>query len=151
MARKEDILGVVERPVTWIENVLGPEVEVDLSVLDECFARVDMSLQDCFRSHEAQGAYDPNVFKVAGVVCFWIRKLKPFRYVNENRGVNVKLVINELIAYLTGYHLVFGYCSTPRTRKPKLTEGYLNDVMSSLRYNSFSPHAIAFLFEAKTL
>ena len=146
--READILGFVEKPIRLYESLRGCSVRVDLTVLDECFCKVEDSLDRDFRSFEAPEGYEPSPFKMAGVLCFWLRKLKPFSVpekTEENR------FINETVALLVGFSLVFQYAESEKLHHPKISDTFFHDMVSSLRYNSHSPNGAAFLFEALCL
>jgi hypothetical protein len=145
MGRSEDLQGIVEKPITAYESVFSCTVSAELAILDECFCRVDRCIANDFPSSEAPEGYDLSQFKVAGVICYWLRKLKPF----STEDVASHLFVNEIIAFLVGYYLVYGYqVRHARGRCPKITSNYLDDLVKSYRYNAHSPHSSAFIFES---
>lgn len=146
--READILGFVEKPIRLYEDIRGCTVKVDITILDECFCKVEDSLEQDFRSHEAPEGYARSPFKMAGVICFWLRKLKPF-FVPDKAEEN--RFINETVAFLVGYSLVFQYAESENLHHPKISDTFFHDMVSSLRYNSHSPNGAAFLFEALCL
>jgi hypothetical protein len=112
------------------------------------------------------GIDNPNHFKIAGHLAFWIRKLKPFRIFRlstvvahlEKRGLSHPfpeamlkqenpdnpnaLFVNEIIAV----NAAFGFiCATGTLLRPK--PELVQDLIVSLRYNSFSPHAVRIILE----
>jgi len=112
------------------------------------------------------GIDNPNHFKIAGHLAFWIRKLKPFRIFRistfaahlEKRGLSHQfpksvleqenpdhpnaLFVNEMIAV----NVAFGFiCATGTLLRPK--PELVQDLIVSLRYNSFSPHAVRIILE----
>ncbi|MBF0103499.1 MAG: hypothetical protein HQK77_21590 [Desulfobacterales bacterium] len=150
MQREKDILNIIEIPVKKFESIFGEGVIIDITILDECFYRVDAILENAFSSCDAETS-EMNEFKLAGVTCFWIRKLKPFRFEGSHK---IKLFINEMLAFLIGYSFVLGYLSSNKQESlhiPKISERYLTDLIKSLRYNSYSPHCLVQLFEGLSI
>ena len=81
---RDDLLAFVEKPIRMYEKTYECDVELDITLLDECFSRAETSLQKQFSSFQAPNGYDPSPFKMAGTMCFWIRKLKPARTKNND-------------------------------------------------------------------
>lgn len=146
--RAEDILGFVRKPIELYETLRRCVIKVDLTILDECFCKVEDSLDKNFQSYEAPTGYAPSPFKMAGVICFWLRKLKPFLVPDRPEESRF---INETVAFLVGYSLVFQYSDTRSLHKPKISANFFHDIVTSLRYNSHSPNSAAFLFEGLCL
>lgn len=130
------------------EKVMACTVLVNIPVLDESFSRVEDSLRKSFKSYEAPQGYEPSVFKIAGVICFWLRKLKPFFVLEKPEEHRF---LNETVAFQVGYSLVFRYSQQNRLHTPKITANFLHDITTSLRYNAHSPNSTAFLFEGLSL
>lgn len=145
MGRKEDLLGFVEKPIKSYEDLFQCEISVDISVLDECFCKVEDSLQKNFSSFEAPQGYEPSLFKMAGVICFWLRKLKPLSVRGKEKD---NRFVNETVAFLVGYHLVYKFSIERGLRRPHIPASYFHDLVTSFRFNSWSPTSMAFLFEA---
>lgn len=146
MGRQEDIYNFISKPIERYNSVLGCEITTDISVLDECFYKVEESLAKYFESSET---YDPSSYKISGVVCFWLRKLKPFSVDEEPEQHRF---VNEMIAFLTGYYLTYWFqTSMGGAHKPKISDTYFNDIVASFRYNSHSPNSSAFIFESLCL
>jgi hypothetical protein len=142
--RKNEILEIVSAPIRRYMDQFKCTVSVELSILDECFVRVEETREKYFES--SQGSYNINTFKMAGIICFWIRKLKPF-YVTNNAADH--RYINEYIAFLTGYTFVYNDVPLEKRRfLPKITPHYFHDLINSFRYHSHSPHSTAFIFES---
>lgn len=146
--READILGFVEKPIHLYESLRGCSIKVDITILDECFCKVEDSLDRDFRSFEAPEGYEPSPFKMAGVICFWLRKLKPFSVPDKPEESRF---INETVAFLVGYSLVFQYAESKELHRPKISDTFFHDMVTSLRYNSHSPNSAAFLFEGLCL
>ena len=148
MTSTADILGIVQKPVEQYENTLGCRVQVHHAVLEECFCKIEESLNKNFKSHEAPNGYALSPFKMAGVICFWLRKLKPFS-VPDNTEAN--RLVNETVGFLVGYYFIFQYSLERSFHRPKITAEFFHDVTTSLRYNAHSPNSTAFLFEGLCL
>ena len=140
MSREDDIKGIIDKPVSHVESTFNITVVVDTNTLDACFYRVDLVLEQSYTDDEL------SVFKSAGAICFWIRKLKPFSVKDDGNGY-----INEILAIMIAYNLLSGYLKNKETKAPKLTKAYMNDFIQSLRYNSHSPHSLVLLFEGLCL
>ncbi len=148
--RDKDLLGVIERPVERFEKLFKVSVIVDLALLDECFIKEDETVTKAFPP-----VTDVNEFKQAGTICFWVRKLKPFRLerTEENTVHPIHLYVNELLAFLIAYQLIFGVYSlkgegTRGFHKPHISKRYLSDFVKTMRYNSYSPHSLVQIFES---
>lgn len=97
------------------------------------------------------GQYDlpkPNVAKIAGVLSFWFRKLKPISYSRDSM-CNFTLV-NELIALLLG----LGICEKYKDDLSKvdfsvsdISKRVLRDWVLSFRAHSHSPSSSVMSFE----
>ncbi len=90
----------------------------------------------------------PNIIKVAGYYGFWLRKLKPF-YVATSDGECSMCVanINELASLMFGSILI-SQKSHLQDRLPLLSADFINDLVASLRFNTFSPQSLTMLFQA---
>jgi len=145
MGRSEDLKDIVEKPIAAYERVFGCAVSAEMAILDECFSRYERSLDKDFPSSEAPQGYELSQFKVAGVICCWLRKLKPF----STQDAANHLFVNEFIAFLVGYYLVYGYnVRHAKDRPPKIKAHYFDDLVKSFRYNAHSPHSTALIFES---
>jgi len=152
VSREQDILGIVEYPIRDFKIAFGKEPIVSIPILDECFIKVEEILERGF-----DPVKDVNEFKFAGVICFWLRKLKPFRLESKKGTIlPVSPYVNEVIALLTAYQFIFGYFSIERKddkdfHLPKLTPRYFSDLVTSIRYNSYSPHSLVNIFESLSI
>lgn len=90
--------------------------------------------------------------KIAGIVVFWVRKLKPFYYDFDEAAKSGKLhPLNELIAIQTGLAICSQYkddCSL--LDDIRLSDRVLKDWLHSLRYHSHSPYSSILAFELLT-
>lgn len=142
---------VFDQPAAMFEQQYKCEVHGRRYIIDECFMRIYAS--SC-RDFPAQTEYKINQFKMAGLLCFWVRKLKPFWVDEPHEEAN--RYVNETMALYSALFLIFGYLRsigkqpnfnfTPE-QKDRFSS-YLHDLIVSLRYNSFSPHSTAYLFES---
>ncbi|MFA7243514.1 MAG: hypothetical protein WC091_25690 [Sulfuricellaceae bacterium] len=78
---------------------------------------------------------DPNEYKVGGYMCFWIKKLKPFR-MQERLGHYT----NEALALQIGLNIVADAKGSARRVLPM--DVYLN-LGYDLRYRTVTPSVIA--------
>lgn len=147
--------------VPKIETTWGCLIELDLEVLQEAAARADLTIGHV-------GIQFPNALKQAAHYAFWLRKLKPLRVLNVAEHAEVtrqliadrmlsgsvdkvqstvppprRLYVNEAFALLAAIGIARsgGYSA-------KLNESIFNDLVVSLRYNSFSPSALTAMLNA---
>jgi hypothetical protein len=90
----------------------------------------------------------PNVAKVAGVVAFWIRKLKPI--IHKDTSLAKHNAINEYISLLVGLSICYEYHDDFSKPVFKLRKRILRDWVQSFRYHSHSPHSSLIAFELLT-
>ena len=135
-------LGISEeifiRPAEMFENQYKCKVDGRRYIIDECFTRIFESERKDF---PANRSYRISPYKMGGILCFWVRKLKPF---SVHRKEEANRFVNETIALYSALYLILGCGKTC----PKLDGPYIHDLIASLRYNSFSPHSTAYLFES---
>lgn len=159
-----------------------PNLDEAFAFLDDARRRVEIELK-CSILHDREiseeavleaekgfgsipGVPNPNHFKVAGHIAFWVRKLKPFRVFRistvihflEERGIQhpfppemvrteesgnpLHLFVNEMIAARAAFGIIRAHGTVLRP-KPEL----VHDLITSLRYHSFSPSAIRIILE----
>jgi hypothetical protein len=117
---------------------------VESFILDEISDRIKDSIDNL---HIAR----PNVAKLAGIVAFWVRKLKPFFYDPAETATGGKLTtLNELIAVQAGLAICKTYKDDWSKENFHLSERLLLDWLHSLRFHSHSPHGSLFAFELLT-
>ena len=133
---------------------------MDKEVAEEVILKAEECLQ------KIAGIDEPNTLKVAGHYAFWIRKLKPFRVFKigvlvemlnargiahnidsaaceqTSAGVALHLYLNEMIAVRYATALI-----KQRGIRLSLRPELLHDLVTSLRYNSYSPSALRIVFE----
>ena len=156
MNRKKEILDLVRRPVETFEHILSVSVVVNAKILDECLCKVEDTIDKEFEQKKGVDQY-----KYAGVTCYWIRKLKPFRLLDEkNRAA---MWANEIIAFLLAYSLVLGYSrrkgvfpklsarAKQYSHKPKIKAIFFGDLIAYLRYGNMSPHSLIMFFKALSI
>ncbi|MBF0292886.1 MAG: hypothetical protein HQK86_12100 [Nitrospinae bacterium] len=144
----EQLKNLIARPVlAYIETVgiSNPDdVVVDLGILAECCIRIEKTLD---------GGFDPNEecnnYKHAAVICFWLRKLKPFTIGNASTSHFLRAYVNETIAFFAAY--MYLYDGKDNSERPRITPQFLKDFMVALRYHSYSPHALVQVFEALSI
>ena len=92
------------------------------------------------------GLIRPNVAKIAGLVAFWIRKLKPLRVAANSP--NRLLTLNEFVALRIGLAICNAYHDdNSKPHKIYLPPRVLNDWIKSFRYHAHSPHTSMIAFE----
>lgn len=135
---------VLTSQATDIANELGLDIIVESFILEEIKDRIELSLKD-------MDIEKPNVAKIAGVVTFWVRKLKPFSYASEAIANGNKLhTLNELIAVQTGLAICNTYKDDYSLDDFHLSKRLLIDWLHSLRFHSHSPASTLFVFEILT-
>jgi len=87
----------------------------------------------------------PNAAKIAGIVAFWIRKLKPLS-IHPDSDFSF-LPLNEYVALLVGLAICARYFDDDRKERLRLNPRILRDWVFSFRYNSHSPHSALISFE----
>ena len=134
---------VFSRPAAIYESHYKCKVIGRTYIIDDCLMQIFKSER---RDFPAQKDYRISKYKEAGILCFWVRKLKPFS-VPTNEEAN--RYVNETIALYSGIYLVMG-CNKMDGSESKLNldGNFIHDLIVSLRYNSFSPHSTAYLFES---
>lgn len=127
---------ILKRQADLIEKKFDLKLTIDLVTIDEIDEMAKKTLAS-FNQNK------PSVAKVAGNVAFWIKKLKPLNRASDSS--NDYRVINELAAVLVGA----GICNTLGHRSNvEMSAQMLNDLVSSLRYHSYSPNSVAMIFES---
>lgn len=139
----KNALGLVQDAVTEYEQEHSCTACINVPVLAECFDQVAYTLQLHFEHPSPGHCYTPTNFKIAGVICFWLRKLKPF---SVSCSIKNNTFVNETIALLTAHNFVQRY-SLQKSRIITNKDLFL-EVVTSLRYNSWSPSSLAFLFQS---
>lgn len=114
-------------------------LRIDTDILDELELHVEKTLQH----YQLTG---PNVAKVAGHVCFWLRRLKPIHHHPNSRNKNT--AINEEVALWVALSICADW-HDDHSRQPikQVPMRILKDWVTSLRINAHSPHALAIAFE----
>ena len=140
----EEIISVIDwkkifyKIVVIYSKLFKCNMITDTNILDEVEARALKSLI-------LLGVATPNKSKIAGCMSFWIRKLKPISYLEDNK--QKFLAINELVAL----HMGFAICCSETNRfedsssikSPRI----FHDLVQSLRGNVYSPESLTFIFE----
>jgi hypothetical protein len=124
-------------PVGWNKEydlVIGLEHDI----INEIQTRVQESLDRIDGSA-------PNAAKNAGIVAFWIRKLKPLS-IHPTSEFSF-LPLNEYVALRVGLSICARYFDDARKQKISLNPRILRDWVFSFRYNSHSPHSSLISFE----
>lgn len=152
---RKEIPPMVNNNVDWrkvlvkiagnISTELNLNILVEDFILQEISDRIDNSLDHIEFEN-------PNVAKIAGIVVFCVRKLKPFYYDFDEAAKSGKLhPLNELIAIQTGLAICSQYkddCSL--LDDIRLSDRVLKDWLHSLRYHSHSPYSSILAFELLT-
>lgn len=90
--------------------------------------------------------YQPNVAKFAGLLAFWIRKLKPVSLSADSP--NYYLASNEELALLIALALTRLYKDESGVQKKIIVQpGTLMGLARDLRYHSHTPHSLMVTFE----
>ncbi|OQY01535.1 MAG: hypothetical protein B6I26_04195 [Desulfobacteraceae bacterium 4572_130] len=136
----EDAKYCAEQVIHGIERTFFQVSNKDLSF----FIRIEIFEESVLKAEQYLKVFkNPNLSKVAGYYSFWIRKLKPF-YVRAKRNNNYITDLNEIFAILFGLVLI---SQGVKRSIPKLSKKFLNDLVYSLRYHTFSPQSVTLIFE----
>ena len=128
------LLDLVEKA----EKAFDLKIGIELDIIDEIQVRVQESL-------DRIDGTAPNAAKNAGIVAFWIRKLKP-PSIHQTSNYSF-LPLNEYIALKVGLAICAKYFDDTRKEKISLNPRILRDWVFSFRYNSHSPHSALISFE----
>jgi hypothetical protein len=123
---------------------MNMDICVESFILDEISDKIEGSLINLNIDR-------PNVAKIAGIVAFWVRKLKPFFYDPSETATGGKLTtLNESIAVNAGLAICKS-CKDDLTKDEfHISERLYLDWLHSLRFHSHSPHSSLFAFELLT-
>lgn len=155
----------IEGEVDRTADLMNRTIICDQKVFQDC----------CVQTHKAvralnviDGVNDPNCLKVAGAFAFWIRKLKPFRFIGAREladyaaiGIqcvlNVEILgekgddhgahlfVNEILAVAIG-------CSIASNDQQQVIDLFsdrlYHDLIVGLRYRAYSENAVAMVLEA---
>ena len=131
-------LEILEKAVSTVEKNLEVKLIIEHLVVEE----IKKYILATSNNLETR----PNVAKSAGLVAFWIRKLKPVSHHPDSEKTNT--LVNEVIAIHTGLGICKNYFDDGTKDKPWKYDGrVVTDWANSLRYNSHSPHSSMILFE----
>lgn len=127
---------------------LGVEIQphtISKDILERVAVRYNADLR-----RACNGDDGPDIFKQAGYITFWIRKLKPLHTDNSKVAH-----LNETIGIYLGLALI---CSLPehvghirkaaRSAYPNALREFMELFGYSLRYRPISPHAIGLIYYA---
>jgi hypothetical protein len=130
---------VLSAQADWVKKVFKVDLWVDGEVTSELKVFVDKSLSEI-------NLDDPSIYKKAGIVTFWIRKLRPLV---PFRGQPKKwLVANEMVALIIGLAICrqSKEFATINLSQPPYNR-IIKDWIHSLRYHSHSPNSSVISFE----
>jgi len=102
-------------------------------------AEVNLRVQYEFDNYK--NGEGPDLFKQAGYICFWIRKLKPIRVIRQNDELPEIRGINEKCAIWIGINLLYksyGKFDFPRD--------FLDEFIYTLRFRAVSPQSVGLIF-----
>jgi len=125
----------------FAEDRFDVELVIDKDIVQE----VEIMTKDTINSFNLEY---PNVAKVASVIAFWIRKLKPIYHMETSK--NKFLAINELIGLLVGLSICRNYFDDLSKDNFRISSRVLSDWVNSFRKNSHSPHSSVISFELLT-
>ena len=121
-----------------MEAVFKIESFVSRPIVLDVVEQIDKSL-------DSLGVGNPNQSKIAGIVAFWIRKLKPL-YQSANAAKFI-LPLNEYVSLMVGIGICYGGPSDSMVTVTGFDPRILNDWVFSFRYHSHSPHSSIIAFE----
>jgi len=121
-----------------MEKVYNLKIGIEHAIITEIQVRLQESLDRIDGS-------TPNAAKNAGLVAFWIRKLKPLSIHPDSEFSFLPL--NEYIALLVGLAICAKYFDDSKKETFQLNPRILRDWIFSFRYNSHSPHSSLISFE----
>ncbi|MBM2814520.1 MAG: hypothetical protein HW421_1282 [Ignavibacteria bacterium] len=136
-----DLLRLILYVTNYCEKSFKIQTNIDADIVGEIYKQAQNSLKS-FQS-------EPNEAKIAGIIVFWIRKLKPIHHKAESP--NKQLLINENVALLVGLSI----CNKNSYQYTKanlisIRQRIYIDWVKSLRMQSHSPNSMAIAFEILT-
>jgi hypothetical protein len=132
-------LDILTQEAAYVEENYKVCIEIDEAVVLEAERLINDHLS-------ATGLIQPNVAKIAGLVAFWIRKLKPL-HITFNSS-NRLSTVNELVGLRIGLALCNLYVDdNSKDHEVKLHPRIFNDWVTSFRYHSHSPSSSINSFE----
>ena len=129
---------ILYESATYMESAYALKIGLENEIIQEIQGKIEDSLGRV-------GVSDPNTAKTAGIVAFWIRKLKPLSI--HPTSEYAFLPLNEYAALKVGLAICAKYFDDAKKAKFALTPRILRDWIFSLRYNSHSPHSSMISFE----
>ena len=128
----------------YIRKMTPGSVALDIRISDEIYIKTCQSVDE-YRRYE-EGTIRLSGAKVAAILCFWIKKLKPYRIEIDTCGSLLYSQVNELCSLMAaGYSLKWG-----EGKYPTYSLDHLKSLLANLRYESTSIPSLIALFQAKT-
>jgi response regulator RpfG family c-di-GMP phosphodiesterase len=102
------------------------------------------------------GVEKPSDFRIAGLIAFWIRKLKPLNDIESDDGSktqeeleHLRLYLNEQFAINVGLSTLNDYATKGATENLKMiiASNSYSDILSHLRYRAISPQAMSLYYK----
>lgn len=154
---KQEFLSVFELSVKRMEMIISEKLNdktgrkrfigCNLDILDECRLMIYRDLELCFQMNSS---HEKSILKFAGIMTHWVRKLKPFYFINVGTplalGFPYSVMLNEMIALLTGMNFVNGSLNTKLSGSKIRLPAFWNSVLVAMRYESVSLHSITLMF-----
>ncbi len=139
----KDMRKFIEHSVNHYKQYYSMSLEINEVLLDEIEFRTLKSLNE-FEKNDGE----PNGAKIAGILVFWIRKLKPIFILKESK--NKHHLINEIAALMTGLAICNIYHIRKLKDKISISDRVFDDWIHSLHIHSHSPNSTAIAFELLT-
>ena len=119
-------------------------IVVDRGISDEVLLKLRQSIKEYSRYKDK--TYELSPVKIAAILCFWIKKLKPYS-IEDKTGVSVfRLKVNEGCAVMAAKI----YLRWQNGGRLEYNTEHLQSFLANLRYESTSIPSIIALFQAKT-
>ena len=125
----------------FLANTYKNPIICDNNILRECEIKI--------RNH-IKNLKKPSEYKIAGAIIFWMRKLKPFVFeIKQNKWHNPCLYLNEYIAVIYGYEVLYHLQKAKDKPNKKLHPRFIEDLAIQLRYSAFSPSSLEMLIASQ--
>ena len=134
-------INIFQEMCEFAEDKFEIELFIDKNIVEE----IEIMVEETLNSFNLD---NPNVAKIASVLAFWIRKLKPISHKSTSK--NKFLAINELVGLLVGLSICRKYFDDYSQEKFRISSRVLTDWVNSFRRNSHSPHSSVISFELLT-
>ena len=139
-----DFLKYVGNHLTNSCKISPENITLNLEISDEIFIKTLQSIDEYSRCEG--GTYKLSPVKSTAILCFWIKKLKPYSVKDISYNPAFFLKINETCAVLAAKIILWHWDKSLLDYNTK----HFQSLLANLRYESTSISSLIALFQAKT-